>query len=330
MTVRLVNISQFLADQHHAEMRTKLAQRATEAKWPNFFEGVPCTFDVKEFAEEVRKVMPSVKFLPIDTDYAQQAVHDADGNYQTSNSIRVFNEYAVYLDEFPFDIGRINHKDNGARKNNAYTYGIYSRKITNAKYAYHRDQHHMVTATDLKKAIKKVSQYFIPYSTKELAQAFYEPIKDNVNQAILTLERELRSKVELVVNDRHELIREIQALKQQGVQFKSSKFREVAENMGDVVERFDAENNRNTGAIFVRFYKVGGETYFSTQQAIEVKKHHHQLQGTEEGKIEGKPVSEIPEDVMGAVSVLSILNDRQYVTNVGMKLDSNHFWIERG
>jgi len=330
MTVRLVNISQFLADQHHAEMRTKLAQRATEIGWANFFEGVPCVFDVKEFAEEVRKAMPSVKFLPIDTDYVQIPVHDADGNYQTTNSIRVFNEYAVYLDEFPFDIGRINFRDNGARKNSAFTYGVYSRKITNAKYAYHRDQHHMVTATDLKKAMKNVAKYFMPYSTKELAQAFYEPIKDNVNQAILNLERELRSKVEPIANDRHELIREIQALKQQGVQFKSPKFREVAESMGDVIERFDAESNRSTGAIFVRFYEIGGQTFFSTQQAIEVKKHHHQLCGTEEGKIEGKPVSDIPQDIMGAVSVLSILNNRQYVANVGMKLDSNHFWIERG
>lgn len=330
MTVRLVNVSQFLADQHHAEMRTKLAQRATEAGWTNFFESVPCVFDVKEFAEEIRKVMPSVKFLPIDTDYVQIPVHDADGNYQTTNSIRVFNEYAVYLDEFPFDIGRINFKDNGARKNNAYTYGIYSRKITNAKYAYHRDQHHMVTATDLKKAMKKVSQYFMPYSTKELAQAFYEPMKDSINQAGLALTRELRSKVDPIVHNHEEIVTEIAYLKSQGVQFKSPKFREIAENLGDVIERYDAESNRNTGAIFVRFYKVGGETYFSTQQAIEMKKHHHQLQGTEEGKIEGKPVSEIPEDVMGAVSVLSILNDRQYVTNVGMKLDSNHFWIERG
>jgi hypothetical protein len=49
-----------------------------------------------------------------------------------------------------------------------------------------------------------------------------------------------------------------------------------------------------------------------------------------EDRIEGKPVAEIPEDIMGAVSVLSILNNGQYVANVGMKIDEKHFWIERG
>ena len=330
MTVRLVNISQFLADQHHAQMRAKLVQTANQAKWDNFFEGVPCVPEIKGLIEEIKKAMPNVKLLPIDTEYVNVPVYDDAGVYQTSNSFRVFNEFAVYLDEFPFDIGRVSYKDNGARKKDIHTYGVYSRKISNAKYATHRDQHHMVTATDVKKAMKNVSKYFMPYSTKELAQAFYEPMKENINQAGLALTRELRSKVDPIVHDYEGLVREIQALRQQGVQFKSTKFREVAENIGDVVERYDAESNRSTGAIFVRFYEVDGQTFFSTQQAIEVKKHHHQLCGTEEGKLEGKPVAEIPEDVMGAVSVLSILNDRQYVANVGMKLDSNHFWIERG
>jgi hypothetical protein len=188
----------------------------------------------------------------------------------------------------------------------------------------------MVTATDVKKAMKNVSKYFMPYSTRELAQAYYEPIRLNVAKAGDTLLRELRTKVDPIAHNYEEIAKEIAYLKQQGVQFRSSKFKQIAEEMGDVVERFETEQNRSTGAIFVRFYEVGGETYFSTQQVIEVKKHGYTPQGTEEGKIEGKPVSEIPEDIMSAVSVLSILNNDQYVANVGMKLNDRHFWIERG
>jgi hypothetical protein len=330
MSVRLVNINKFLADQHQREKLTALITRATEANWTTFYDGAPCVPELKEFAEEVQKLMPNVKLLPIDEAYVQVPVHDENGVYQTTKSLRVYNEFAVYLDEFPFDIGRISYKDNGARKKDITTYGVYSRKISNAKYAYHRDQHHMVTATDVKKALKNVSKYLMPYSTVELAQAFYEPIKDNVNQAILNMERELRSKIDPIVHDHHELIRELAHLKQQGVQFKSAKVKQVVENMGDVVERFDVENNRSIGAIFVRFYEVSGQTFFSTQQVIEVRKHHHSMQSSAEQRIEGKPVAEIPEDIMGAVSVLSILNNNQYVANVGMKLDDKHFWIERG
>ena len=330
MTVRLVNVSQFLADQHHAEMRTKLTQKAVEVKWDNFFEGIPCVPEIKEFIEEIQKAMPNVRLLPIDTEYVSKSIHDDEGVYQTTTNIRVFNEFAVYLDEFPFDIGRISYKDNGARKKDVKTYGVYSRKIANAKYAYHRDQHHMVTATDVKKAMKNVSKYFMPYSTRELAQAYYEPIRTNVAKAGDVLLRELRTKVDPIAHNYEEIAREIAYLKQQGVQFRSSKFKQVADEMVDVVERFEAEQNRSTGAIFVRFYEVGGETYFSTQQVIEVKKHHNAMQSSVEYVIEGKPVSEIPEDIMSAVSVLSILNNDQYVANVGMKLNDKHFWIERG
>jgi hypothetical protein len=311
-------------------MRARVAEIATQAKWSKFFQGVPCPHDLKEFAEKLSEVMPTVKFLPIDTEYVSVPVLDANGVYQTNNSIRVFNEFAVYLDEFPFDIGRINFKDNGARKNKSHTYGVYSRKISNAKYAYHRDQHNMVMATDVKKAVKNAMKYFSPYSTKELAQAYYDPIRSNVGKSQEEAIRNARNFASPLTNDYVELLREIHSLKQRGVEFKSIRFRQMAEGIDDILATYEHENNRNIGAIFVRFYQVGDQTYYSTQHAIEIKKHHNNLQGSEENKAEGKPVSEIPEEIMGSVSVLSILNDGQYVPNVGMKLNSNHFWIERG
>ena len=330
MTVRLVNIEKFMGDQSQAEMREILIKRATEAGWETSYDGVPCVPELKEFAQAVKKAMPNVKFLPTDADYIQVPIHDEHGVYQTTKSIRVFSQFAVYLDDYPLDIGRINYTDNSARKKDVKTYGVYSRKISNAKYATHRDQHHMVTATDLKKAIKKVSQYFIPFSTKELAQAFYEPLRDDVAKLGNNLEREMRTKADPLVHNHHELLQEIYWLKKRGVEFSSLKFREVAENVEDIITRYEAEQNRSIGAIFVRIYEVGSEPYFSTQGAIEVKKNHNQLQGTEEWKIEGKPVDEMPEDIKGAVAVLSILNNGQYVANVGVKVDSKHFWIERG
>jgi len=330
MTVRLVNIAGFMADQHQKEMQETLTQRANEANWTTFFAGVPCVPEIKEFAEGLQKVMPNVKFLPVDQEYVQIPVEDEHGVYQTTKSLRVYSEYAVCLDEFPFDIGRINYRDNGARKKDIKSYGVYSRKITNAKYAYHREQHHMVTATDVKKALKNVSKYFMPYSTKELAQACYDPIRENVAKAGNALTREVRSKADPVLHDHHAIMQEIYWLKKRGVEFSSPKFVEIAKDIEDLMDRYQAEAERSVGAIFVRFYEVSGQTYFSTQHAIEIKKNYSSVCVSAEDRIEGKPVVEIPEDIMGAVSVLSILNNGQYVANVGMKIDEKHFWIERG
>ena len=41
-------------------------------------------------------------------------------------------------------------------------------------------------------------------------------------------------------------------------------------------------------------------------------------------------MDELPEDIGGAISVLSILEDGQYVPRVGQKVDDTTFWIERG
>lgn len=332
MTVRLVNIEKYLADQQQTEARQKNTAKAIELKWESFYDGVPCVPEVRDFALAVKEAMPNVNLLPIDLEYIQLPVYDAEGNYQTTNSLRIYNEFAVYLDSYPLDIGRINYTDNSARKKDKdiKTYGIYSRKISNAKYAYHREQHNMVMASDLKKAMKNVSKYFMPFSTKELAQAFYEPLYNDIAKQGNKLEQELRSKADPIVHNHLELLKEIYWLKQRGVEFSSPKFREVAENVEDIIDRYVAEQNRSVGAIFVRIYNVGGEPYFSTQGAIEIKKNYSQLCGTEEWKIEGKPVEEMPEDIKGAVAVLSILNNGQYVNDVGVKVDNNHFWIQRG
>ena len=330
MSVRLVNINGFLADQQQKQMQETLTQKANEAKWATFFCGVPCVPEIKEFAEELLTTMPNVKFLPIDQEYVSYAVLDDAGVYQTSKNIRVYNEFAVYLEEFPFDIGRISYKDHGARKKDVKTYGVYSRKITNAKYACHRDQHHIVTATDVKKALKNVSKYLIPYSTKELAQACYDPIRENISKAGNSLSREVRTKADPIIHDHHAMMQEIYWLKKRGVEFSSPKFREVAEGIEELMDRYQAEEERSVGAIFVRFYETSGQTYFSTQHAIEIKENYSSVRVSAEDRIEGKPVDEIPEDIMGAVSVLSILNNGQYVANVGMKIDEKHFWIERG
>lgn len=328
--VRLVNVQEFLADQGQTNARVRWTEQAQQAKWQTFFDGVPCKAEVKAFAEAVQQAMPEVKLLPIDTEYVVIPMLDANGVYQTNNSIRIYSEFAVYLDEFPFDIGRINFKDNGARKAKAETYGVYSRKISNAKYATHREQHHMVMASDVDKAVKNARKYFMPYTTKELAQAFYEPIVRNVRAVEDKVEREIRSKADPIVYHHEDIVMEVAYLKSLGVQFKTDRFKRVAESIGDVVERYEAEKSRNVGAIFVRTYEVAGQPMFSIQQAIEVKKHTSHMQGSEEGRVEGKPLPEMPEDIAGAVAVLSILNNGQYVQSVGMKLDTNHFWIERG
>jgi hypothetical protein len=73
---------------------------------------------------------------------------------------------------------------------------------------------------------------------------------------------------------------------------------------------------------------VGDESYVTLQEATDIKTSWDKVKV--DATTVGYKASELPQDVMGAVSVLSILTDGQYVANVGMRVDDNHFWIERG
>lgn len=328
--VKLVNIKLMQSDSHRVDSTKKATEQAKKFNWEWYINDTPCVKELKDFADALSEVMPTVKFHPLGAKYDHIKVKDDQGNYATTESIAIFEEYAVYLDEYPFDIGRINFKDNAARKNSAATYGVYSRKIRNAKYAAHRDQFHMVTASDVKKAVKSASKYLVPYSTKELAQAFYDKIVGKVTaeaeKPLIAIQKEMRE----LTQDRMGILRELAYLKESGVKFKSADIDALASRAKDLVDTADHEANRAVGAIYVRIYRMGEETFFSTQQAIELKKHYNMMQGSEEGKIEGKPVAEMPQDISGAVAVLSILDNMQYVPTVGMKLDGENFWIERG
>lgn len=330
MGMKLVNVQQYLADSNQTNNRRQMIERANERGYTTFFEGVPCVPEIIDFAQEVKKLMPKVKLLPINYKTITVPVNDENGVYQTTASVWVFNEFALYLDEYPLDIGRINFKDNAARRNEKESYGVYSRKIRNAKYAAGRDQHHMVTAKDVKKAVKNVSKYVMPFTTHELAQAFYNPMVSNVSSSMEKVRAEVRDCGRTIGNNPTELLIEIRDLLKQNVHFKTETFKQLAPKVTELMERYEHENSRNVGGTFVRFFETDGQTFFSTQEAIEIRKNYSQMQGSAENKHEGKPVAEIPEDVMGAVAVLSILSDGQYVQNVGMKIDSKHFWIERG
>ena len=325
---KLINIKQWKADSRTQETIKTLVDKATEYKWEHFVDGLAVEQELKTFMLELKTVMPNIWFIPTDQDRKQKEIRDADGNYQTTESYRVVNEVAVCLDDFPFDLGRINYADNSVNGRGDRTYGVYSRKISNAKYATHREQYRMIMGKDVGKAIKNAQKYLMPYSAKELAQAFYSPSRENINAEFSKVQDKAQSLAGVVRANYKAILEEIRTLKRAGVTFKTEEFRKIADDVEEVYGEFEAESNRKVGALFVRFYKVGADSYVTLQEAKDIKASWNTA--TIADSPVGYKASELPQDIVGSVSVLSILNDGQYVANVGMRVDENHFWIERG
>ena len=186
----------------------------------------------------------------------------------------------------------------------------------------------MIMSNDMKKAVKNACKYVMPYSTRELAQAFYDNMQHEVGRIADKAQRALKDHCHPLGYNYQEVAEEIIALKSKGISFTTNRFKEVAEGIEDLYTTYLQETTRKIGATFVRIYKVGDQPHVSLQEIPDFK--NHSWKATMDIPSVDKPVSELPEDMVGSISVLSILENNHYVPDVGMKLDANHFWVQKG
>jgi hypothetical protein len=329
--IKLAKISKVMSDTGHKEKFEFASQSAKELGHANFFNGVPVEQELLAFITEVQKAMPKVKFYPNTFEYKTVPVNDANGVYQTSKSIRVCDEFFVYMDDFPFDMGRISWCDNAVGQSGENTYAVYSRKIQNAKYATHRDQHFMIMSKDIGKAVKNATKYLIPYTTRELAQAFYEPLHEKVSKVFEEVKGKMHNGARDIVNNRMAILQEVAFLKKQGVEFTTPEFRGLADNVEQLIADYNEQDKRQISALFVRFKQVGDDTYVDVQEVMNVREIRWDVKMNTTGSLSTTyPLNELPQDIAEQVSVLSILENDSYVSNVGMKIDETTFWVERG
>jgi len=327
---KLARINRVVNDEGHKEKLKAVVESATSSGYQYSVNSFPCTKELMEFVQGVQKAMPKVKFYPNTFSYVNVNVNDENGVYQTTKSVRICDEFFVYMDDFPFDLGRIGYGDNSV-KNGELTYSVYSRKISNAKYALHRDQHYMIMTKDLGKAIKNASKHLVPYTTRELAQAFYEPLHNKVSKVLDEVKSKMYNGARDIVNNRMAILQEVQFLKKQGVEFTTPEFRELAESVDQLITDYNEQDKRSVSAFFVRFKQVGDETYADLQEVLNVREIRWDAKmNTTDTQALTYPVNDLPQDIAGQIAVLNILENDGYVAGVGMKIDDRTFWVERG
>jgi hypothetical protein len=327
---KLARINKVMSDNGHKEKLDTIVAQATSMGHKTFFMGFPVTSQLLSFATGVQKAMPKVKFYPNTFGYQNLPVHDENGVYQTTKQMRICDEMFVYMDDFPFDIGRIGYGDNSVN-NGEETYSVYSRKIQNAKYATHRDQHFMIMSKDVDKAIKNARKHLVPYTTRELAQAFYEPLHERVSKVFEEVKGKMHNGAREIVNNRMAILQEVAFLKKQGVEFTTPEFRDLADRVDQLIADYAEQDKRSVSALFVRFKQVGDDTYVDVQEVMNVREIRWDVKMNTTGSLSTTyPLNELPQDIAEQVSVLSILENDGYVSNVGMKIDDTNFWVERG
>ena len=320
MTTKIANLNKLMGNENHKERIQSIVQRAVAAGYTEFLDGVPVHKELLAFTQALKKAMPKVKFFAHNFGYLNDA------------QVHVCEEVFVYMDDFPCDLGRISWADNGASKGaQQRTYGVYSRKIQNAKYAQHRDQHHMVMTNDLDKAVKNARKHLVPYTTRELAQVFYEPLHEKVSRVLDTVKTKAHEGARDIVNNRMAILQEIEFLKKQGVQFVTPEFRELSEKIEQLLSDYREQEARKVSAFFVRFKQIGDTTYADMQEVHNIREIRWDVKmNTTDAQAISCSADELPQDIAGQIAVLNILENEGYVSGVGMKIDDKTYWVERG
>jgi hypothetical protein len=322
---KLRRVNGLLSDKNLTEKIDRAKDTAKQAKWNYWFDGFPVPENMTDFLTSLKAQMPRISLYPSAFDRINHSYNNSDGS-SGGGTIYIVDEFSILMDGYPFDLGRVGYKDYSA-KGGDISYGVYSRKIRNPKFAEHRDQYNMVMSLDVKKAVKNASKYIVPYTNTELAKAYYSDIQNNVQSVHDKAQGKLHQLSRDISNDRSAILAEVLHLKKMGVVFKTDVFRQVADVIEEYMSDASSEQRRNVTCVFVRFRKVGDEMYADIQEAVDVRENKTKLMYTNPSVT--YPMSELPENIMSSISVLNILNDGQYVDKVGMKIDDLTFWIER-
>lgn len=326
--VRLVRVAHYFADESMQGTMQRIRQGAIDEGWKIFFQDIPVSQEFKDYLERIAKVMPKLKYAPYEIAYVNRTVFDETGTYQTTKSFRLAKSILLYMDEYPFELGRASYGDHSVNGSGEETYAVYSRRIQNAKYATHRDQHFMIMSSDMEKSVKNVRKYVVPYTARELARALYDPFHTGAGRALQKAQSDVGEAIKTVKYNDRALVTEIQHLIKMGVQFTTPEFTELAKNLPSLTEQLVTEKQRKPDGIFVAFKQVGDETYADMCYVSDVRNCYQPKFSNEVSEL--VKVSELPEEIAGNIAVLNILQNDAYVDGVGAKIDNTHFWLERG
>lgn len=298
------------------------ATMAKELDYAHFLNGVPCVKEVKEFGEELAKLNPSLKFAPTNN---RDVTHITDVDGQ--KKLIKYHRFYVYMDDCPYMLGEIGYGDYSVRGSSGDTFMVKSRKINNAKFSEWREQQNMIMAKDIKKAVKTALKYLMPYTTRDIAEVSFSKFSSEISvatdKAKSNLYRELR---ELNGNT---LCEELRHLLRQNVAFKTIEFQSFASKADGLFAELDDETKRDISSQFVYVYDGGDKMYADVFDTVDPRKESI-LRSKHMGETKTYSMEELPPDIVEKVSVLNILTDDQYVARVGMRVNSNTFWIERG
>ena len=251
------------------------------------------------------------------------------GNY----AVRVYRPQDKYVlgtlsvkhDAVPADYGRMQ-------------YSVYSRTIENKRYAEYNAEHNTRSSTNMQKAVKLAVANLRPYKPIEVAHRHGGKLWDFVEKQSNELQRKIRDMAEAVTgcfsrlgNNYFEA--ELRHLVRSGHSFLNP---ELGKNIAAYFEAKDLSEqalNAKHDMVYLRVYVHNDQQLadiatvpHDLAKALQYKySSKHYMDQSEQ--MEGVPIEQLGDNLIGRVSVLSMLQVEQGEPGIGYKASDDEFFV---
>mgnify|MGYP003132226841 CR=1 FL=1 len=237
----------------------------------------------------------------------------------------------VHIPNDPYVLGWIGYGDFlTTAKAMQSSYVVCSKNIANYKYADYNDQHYMAMSINLTTAIRNAKKYLRPLTTKDMAIDEYD--------AMIALSNKSKDKAEILRTNAlmdllnhntsgktNALVEYMRALVSVGHEFTDKELEGSLLNYFKIEEEANVLKEKKVKTLFVRIYEKYGKQSFDVVSVV--KKDKHEGWGHKADSLTTYDKDKVPEDIMGKVSVLNMVDNGHWVDDVGYRVDSTMFYV---
>ena len=240
------------------------------------------------------------------------------------------NRLWVYYPDEPYPMGYIGYGDFRTETVGEDQYMVGSRTITNDKYGSYQDQHNMKMTGNVETAIRNAKRFLRNFSPQEMAKSKLRTVCSQSQDSLGDISTEYRNKMRELFDhesrNTNKMLTELRNLVDTSHEFVDAAFGSELRAMFELSDNQKALKDKPIHMYFVRVSEKFGKQTFDVGTIDNVQKSSYQVEMSNEFK---RYTDDLPEEIMGKLSVLTMVENDSYVDDVGYRAAEGMFYVVR-
>jgi len=240
------------------------------------------------------------------------------------------NRLWVYYPDEPYPMGYIGYGDFRTEVSGDDQYIVGSRTITNEKYGSYQDQHNMKMTVNVETAMRNARRFLRNFSPQEMAKSKLRTVCSQSQDSLGDISTEYRNKMRELFDHEssrsNKMLTELRNLVDTGHEFVDAAFGSELRVMFELLDDQKALKDKPIHMYFVRVSEKFGKQTFDVGTIDNVQKSSWQVEMSNEFK---RYTDDLPEEIMGKLSVLTMVENDSYVDDVGYRAGEGMFYVVR-